>query len=865
MSVAAASPLSDLLKLRVSAVLEQFLIWLEALGWLGALTGLHYAGLIVTLAAALVGDSIALRTLLTPGVMPRRLWTSLIHGSVLGGMLVLWSTGTALLVTKFTWATVPDKIIFKLGVASVLTINCMLLQRYLIPFAHAHPRPLALSLRWSELILSVGIGATSAACWISIAAVAFVAPLQSLSASMMALGLAALWASMCVGTLVLIAIVRFAAVLKGRGKPAATGVANDIAPIPNFPHFQPRPAAPSQLGRIGLAPSNDNPRASLKERLESFRVRQRSKSQSTTPGEPDTATASRIYSIPDIRSACRSAFYGAACVSFFSNMLMLTGPLFMLQIYDRVLTSRSLPTLVSLFILAVGLFAFMAVLDFLRTRLLVRIGLRIDRMLSSQAFAKAIDVTDSAGKDQQKQLLKDVQQVRQFVSGAGTTAIFDMPWAPLYFGLVILFHWVLGLVALVGAAVLIALSLVNEWASQKPVAAAAKLASDCDNLLEAGRRNSEALKAMGMSSLYRDRWQEKHDAELAAQTNAADVAGLLSVLTKISRLVLQSAMLAAGAYLVIHNAISPGVMIAASIIMSRALAPIELAISHWRGFIATRHGLRRLGETFTASHLDDGQLALPTPRGHVLVEQIFAGALNSREPILKGINFELRPGDALGVLGGSGSGKSTLGRILTGVWPTMRGRICLDGASLDQWPERQLGQHIGYLPQTVELLDGTVADNIARFDPEASPEAIIAAARMAHVHDMILKLPEGYNTRVGDAGATLSGGQRQRVALARALYRLPALLVLDEPNSNLDADGERALSEAIANLRAAGSTVVVMAHRRSALENVNLLLVLNEGRQSAFGPKDEILGSVRGQGESPLKSRRSKLRVAHTA
>lgn len=560
-----------------------------------------------------------------------------------------------------------------------------------------------------------------------------------------------------------------------------------------------------------------------------------SKKQNVPPPEAKT------YTISEVKEKCKDAFIGAAVISLFTNLLMLTGPLFMLQVYDRVLTSQSMPTLVALFTLVVGLFAFMGVLDLIRSRLLVRIGVRIDRLISSQVFDRSVKVQSAAGNPQQAQLLKDLKQIRSFVSSPGMTSLFDMPWAPLYFLIIFFLHWLLGVLAIFGAAVLVVLSILNEFKSRGPVARAAQEANESDTLYETGRRNSEVLRAMGMMDAYRERWLKKHYAGLASNTHAADVSGLFSTLIKTIRLFLQSAVLAVGAYLVLKGELSPGAMIAASIIMSRGLAPIEQAVSHWRSFIAARQGLQRLSDEFDAPTEEPERLTLPAPMGRIAVENVFAAPLGQRDPVLKGLDFQMESGDALGVLGPSGSGKSTLARVLVGVWPTIRGAVRLDGAALDQWPPEQLGRNIGYLSQTVELFSGTIAENIARFNPGAQSEDVIAAARAANVHDLIFSLPNGYNTQVGEGGAGLSGGQRQRIALARALYGNPALIVLDEPNSNLDTQGEQALAQAIRTMREAGSTVIVMAHHRGILVHVNKVLVLKDGRQAAFGPKDDIL------------------------
>ena len=531
---------------------------------------------------------------------------------------------------------------------------------------------------------------------------------------------------------------------------------------------------------------------------------------------------------------------GTGAISCVTNLLMLTGPLFMLQIYDRVLTSGSVPTLVALLVLVAGLFAFMGALELLRSRVLVRVGLRLDRILNDRVFESVARVGPASGAAG-TQTLRDLDQLRQFISGPGPFAIFDMPWAPLYFAVIFLFHWWLGLVAVGGAVILLTLSLINEFATRKPMAEAAGRSAQGFALAEAGRRNAEVLHAMGMYRAYHQRWRGARDGALEAQTRASDRAGTITAATKATRLFLQSLMLATGAYLALQQIVTPGVMIAASIILSRALAPIEQAIGHWRAFTGARQGLARVKAALATLPDETGRMTLPEPKGELVVDKVYAAPPGIADPMLKDISFTLSPGDALGVIGPSASGKSTLARALVGVWPLIQGAVRLDGAALDQWDPEQLGPHIGYLPQDVELFDGTVEENIARFDPERDPEAIVAAAEKADVHRLILKLPDGYGTRIGEGGRVLSAGQRQRVALARALYGDPVLVVLDEPNSNLDAEGEAALTRAIEGVRADGRTVVVMAHRPSAIAAVDLLLVLKDGRQAGFGPKADVL------------------------
>lgn len=537
--------------------------------------------------------------------------------------------------------------------------------------------------------------------------------------------------------------------------------------------------------------------------------------------------------------SCMWALSGIFGISFVTNLLMLTGPLFMLQIYDRVLTSRSIPTLTALLVLVGGLFFFLGVLELLRSRVLVRVGQRVDRKINNTVFQSVVSVAPAAARPRNHSLLRDLDTVRQFFGTSAPAAIFDLPWTPLYFAVIFMFHWVLGILAVTGAAVLLLISLINEIASKKSVASAGHFATRSAAFAESGRRNAEVLHAMGMFETFRQRWLDVHRTGVSHHLKAADVAGTMSVMSKVTRLFLQSLMLAGGAYYAVAGEISPGVIVAASIILSRALAPIEQIVGQWRNIITVRQSFGRLSNALDSQADDEQRIELPEPKGLLTAEHLYAAPLGSREPVLKDLNFFVRPGDAVAVVGSNACGKSTLARVLVGVWPSLRGNVRLDGASLGQWLPQQLGKSIGYLPQDVELFEGTVAENIARFDPHASAETIVEAAQKAHVHDLIIRLPEGYATVLGEGGITISGGQRQRIALARALYGNPALIVLDEPNANLDNEGEIALTAAISALRKEGKAVVIMAHRPNVLSAVNLVLVLKDGRQVSFGEKPE--------------------------
>lgn len=538
----------------------------------------------------------------------------------------------------------------------------------------------------------------------------------------------------------------------------------------------------------------------------------------------------------------RGALGAVVLFSLVINILMLTGPLFMMQIYDRVLASRSIPTLIALAGLAAGLYAFFGLLEALRSRVLHRVGRGLDASLSQACFAAELMVPLRAGPQGERATpVRDLERLRQFVGSQGPVAIFDLPWLPLYLLVIFSFHVLLGAVAACGAAILVVLMLVNELSTRKLSRAMAERQAKRSTFAEMGRQNTESVAAMGMLPHLQQRWGRLSAEHHEAANRVADRGAMFSSLTKTFRFVMQSGILAAGAYLAIENAISPGAMIASSIIMSRALAPVELAVSHWQGFLAARQSLRRLRLLVDRPDAPQAATALPAPQHRLDVSGLGVVPPGLRVATLQGVRFALEAGDGLGVIGPSASGKSTLARALVGVWPAAQGEIRLDGATPDQWPRDVFGRFIGYLPQSVELFDGTVAENIARFDPEAASEAILAAARLAGVHEMILALPDGYDTRIGEGGAVLSAGQRQRVGLARALYGQPFLVVLDEPNSNLDADGETALTAAISAMREAGSIVVVVAHRPSALKALDKVLMIGNGRQQAFGPKDEVL------------------------
>jgi ATP-binding cassette subfamily C protein len=559
------------------------------------------------------------------------------------------------------------------------------------------------------------------------------------------------------------------------------------------------------------------------------------------PARP-TATSD---SLSDALRACRGALIGVALVSAIINVLYLTGSFFMLEVYDRVLPSRSVPTLVGLAVVVAVLYSFQGVFDLIRSRVLVRIGSALDERLNARVFDALVRLPLAAGaRAERQQPVRELDQIRSFMSSLGPAALFDLPWIPIYLAICFLFHPVIGFTATGGALILVVLTVLTELRSRNPSRSVLTLGTQRYALAEASRRNAEALAAMGMSGRVAALWGRKNAEYMASQLEAADVVGGLGAISKVLRMVLQSAVLGVGAYLVINEQATAGIIIASSILTSRALAPVELAIANWKGFMAARQSWRRLKELFLAVPTPRDRLALPQPRASLAAEHVSGAPPGLQKLVVQDVSFALKAGQGLGIIGPSASGKSSLARLLVGVWQPVRGKVRVDGAALEQWSPEALGAHVGYLPQTVELFAGTIGQNISRFEVEASAESIIAAARAAGVHDMVLRLPEGYQTEIGEDGSALSAGQRQRVALARALYGDPFLIVLDEPNSNLDAEGEAALTQAIAAVRARGGIVVVIAHRPSALASVDLVLVMGEGRGQAFGPKDEVLKKV---------------------
>lgn len=542
----------------------------------------------------------------------------------------------------------------------------------------------------------------------------------------------------------------------------------------------------------------------------------------------------------------RRVFYAVGAFSAVINILLLVPSIYMLQVYDRVLTSMNISTLAMLTLIVLGLYLLMGALEWVRSMTLVRLSNRLDEQLSPLVFRAAFEEQLRAGKAPPQQPLSDLNNLRQFVTGAGVFSFFDAPWAPIYIAVIFLLHWQMGVLALLGALVLVALALANEWTTRARLAEANTLAIQASGQAQGSLRNAEVVEAMGMLGGVRERWAHLNRRVLALQTEASEKAGSISATTKFVRIALQSLILGVGALLVIENEMTAGMMIAGSILMGRALAPVEQLIATWKSWISAQGAYQRLNELLQRHPEPPPRTSLPRPKGLLQVEGVLATPPGAPAPVLKGVSFVLPAGQTLGLIGPSGSGKSTLARLLVGVWPALAGKVRIDGADIHDWNKEELGPHIGYLPQDIELFDGTIAENIARFG-EVDGDKLLKAAALAGVHEMILRMPKGYDTPIGVAGQMLSGGQRQRIALARAIYGDPALLVLDEPNSNLDDVGERALLQAILNMKQQGTTIVLITHRLSILAATDAILILKDGAVAAFGPRDQVLASLQPQ------------------
>jgi PrtD family type I secretion system ABC transporter len=548
--------------------------------------------------------------------------------------------------------------------------------------------------------------------------------------------------------------------------------------------------------------------------------------------------------ISKVLMASRSVFLSTGVFSGILNVLALTGSIFMLQVYDRVLSSGSIQTLVALCLITLLLYAYYGFLDYVRSRIMVRIGRRVEESLRGRLYEvmayHALRKTPDIGGGP----VSDLTLIRQYISGPGPFAFLDMPWVPIYLVVISLVHWQLGVAALVAVLVTFALAYWTERSTREPVTAANMASIKSTLMTDEARRNAEALHTLGMRGAMRNRWEKVQNEAMDQQTLANDVGGSLGSMSRVFRMLVQSGVLALGAYLAVQHEITPGMMIACSIIVGRALAPVEQAVATWQQFLGARKAIDRINRILASVPEQTERMQLPAPRGKLEVENLAVKSPSGEKMLLQGISFAVEPGHGLGIIGPTGAGKSTLARALVGAMPVAGGKVRLDGATFDQRDIDENGKYIGYLPQDVQMFDGTAAENIARFDPHAKAEDIVAAAKLGNVHELIMRLPQGYDTPLGEGGARLSAGQRQRFALARALYGNPVLFIMDEPNSNLDAEGEAALDNAIRVSLARGASVIVIAHRPSALASIQRIMVLNDGRAVALGPRDEIMRKI---------------------
>ena len=541
--------------------------------------------------------------------------------------------------------------------------------------------------------------------------------------------------------------------------------------------------------------------------------------------------------------SAKKSFIMVGLFSMFINILMLVPPLYMLQLYDRVLGSRSQDTLIMLTLIVVVLFITMGLLEVVRSRVLVRVGNKLDSMLSQRIFDSLFELERKAPGRSSSMPLNDLTQVRQFMTGNGLFAFFDAPWMPIYIIVLFIFHPAFGFFAIFAAIVLVGITIANEYSTKDKLAEANNLSRASTIYVDSNIRNAEVVNAMGMRNNISKVWADKYYGFLNAQNIASDSAGVWSNLSKSLRVMFQSLILGLGAYLAINMEVTPGMMIAASIIMGRALAPLDLIIGSWKGFSSARSSYERIEGLLNDFPKDKEYMQLPAPKGEITLENVVVIPPSGTVPSLKGISMRIEKGDVVGIIGPSAAGKSSLARVMLGLWPLTNGVARIDKADISQWNREDLGKYVGYLPQDIELFEGTVSQNIARFG-EVEPEKVVEAATKAGVHEMILKLPEGYDTKIGPGGASLSGGQRQRIGLARALYNNPVFIVLDEPNSNLDDVGEAALVEAIKTLRAGGTTVVIITHRTNVLQATNKLALINNGVLELYGNTNDVLNAI---------------------
>lgn len=552
---------------------------------------------------------------------------------------------------------------------------------------------------------------------------------------------------------------------------------------------------------------------------------------------------------------CKSAFIWAAFFSMVINILQLVPTIFMLQVYDRVVPTGNKSTLLMLTLLMVVLFLTMGSLEWVRSQILVRVSTRLETLLNKRLFQVSYkQALFSGGQSASGQALDDLTSLRQFLTGNGLFAFFDMPWIPIYIALLFVFHTLYGFAGIVTSILLIIVAIIQENATAKLLAEANSLAITGRSLVNKNLRNAEVIESMGMLKNIQSRWVLGSDQILILQATASSRAGLINGLSKLIRISSQSLILALGAYLVIENEITAGLMLGGSVLLGRTLAPIDMMIGSWKGFINARGQYQRLNTMLIQIPADSPKMPLPAPLGLFHLESAEVTPPGATQPILKGISLVINIGDVIGVIGPSGCGKSTFARALLGIWPTSKGKIRLDGAEVSNWNRHELGPYIGYLPQDIELFEGSISENIARFG-DVNPDKIVAAAKMADVHNLILQFPKGYDTIIGANGGNLSGGQRQRIGLARALYGDPVIVVLDEPNSNLDEQGEYALGQAIQLLKQKKTTIVVITHRNNVLNNVDKLLILQDGLLSVYGPKDQVIAHLQQQAEATKNSK----------
>ncbi|MCP1497983.1 ATP-binding cassette subfamily C protein EexD [Pseudomonas migulae] len=539
-------------------------------------------------------------------------------------------------------------------------------------------------------------------------------------------------------------------------------------------------------------------------------------------------------------AVCKGSFLSVGFFSFFVNLLMLVPSFYMLQVYDRAVGSGSLSTLLMLTLIMLLLMITLGGLEWVRSRIMVRISTRLETLLGQRLFdASFKQALNTGGMNASAQPLSDLSNLRQFLTGNGLFAFFDTPWIPIYLAVMFIFHPWYGWLGVISALLLVGLAYINDKLTNSPLHAANREHMAATTFTNKSLRNAEVVESMGMLGQLRQRWSVRVHKVLSLQSTASDRAGAISAISKTFRQIVQSLVLGLGAYLAIQHEISSGLMIAGSILLGRALAPIDQLIGAWKGFIGARSQYDRLHELLEKISAEPQRMSLPAPQGAVSVQNLSVAPPESRKAIIRGLTFDVAAGESVGIIGPSGSGKSTLARALLGIWPPIAGSVRLDGADITQWRRDELGPHIGYLPQDIELFEGTISENISRF-ASLDAQAVVAAARMAGVHELVLQLPEGYDTVIGANGGGLSGGQRQRIGLARALYRQPRLVVLDEPNSNLDDIGEKMLAQALHKLKQSGATVFVITHRPNVLAHVDKLLVLNNGDLAMYGPLKQV-------------------------